>query len=83
MKRTLLLFRLLSLVAFVPVLYCLVNSLTDNIFYYISILVILISFAAIQIIQWKTGEKEKVRKTVKAMGFMAFVFILLIFIFLR
>ena len=83
MKRTLLFFRLLSLVAFVPVLYCLVNNLTDNIFYYISILLVVISFFTIQLIQWKTGDRAKVKKTMTAIGFMAVVMLLLMFIFFR
>lgn len=83
MKRTLLVLRLLSLIAFVPVLYLLINGLTDNWIYYLCILVIVISFFSIQLILWKTGDREKVKKTMTAIGFMAVVMLLLMFIFFR
>lgn len=83
MKKTLLILRLLSMIAFVPVLYFLVNDQIDNWLYYIAILVIVISFFAILLIQWKTGEREKVKKTMTAIGFMAVVMLLLAFIFFK
>ncbi|MGV3656693.1 MAG: hypothetical protein ACO1NX_02020 [Chitinophagaceae bacterium] len=83
MKKTMLALRLLSMIAFVPVLYLLINNLTDNWLYYVCILVIVISFFTIQLLQWKNGEREKVKKTMTAIGFMAFVMILMFFIFLR
>ena len=83
MKKTMLALRLLSMIAFVPVLYLLINNLTDNWLYYVCILLIVISFFTIQLLQWKSGEREKVKKTMTAIGFMAFVMILMFFIFLR
>lgn len=83
MKKTVVALRLLSMLCFVPVLYLLVNNLTDNWLYYVCILVIVISFFTIQLIQWKTGEREKVKKTMTAIGFMAVVMFLMFFIFLK
>ena len=83
MKKTLLVLRLVATLAFVPLLYFLVNNQTNNDLYYLFILIIVVSFFGIQLIQWKTGEREKVRKTMTAMGFMAVVMLLLVFIFFR
>jgi len=83
MKKTLVALRLLSMISFVPVLYMLINNQTDNLLYYIFILIIVIAFFSIQLIQWFTGDREKVKKTMTAIGFMAVVMLLLFFLFLR
>ena len=79
MKSTLIALRLLSMIAFIPVLYLLVNNQTDNLLYYISTLVIVICFFTIQLIQWKTGERKKVKKTMTAIGFRALIMMLLFY----
>jgi len=59
------------------------NDRMDNIIYYIAILVVVISFFTIQLLQWKMGEREKVKKTMTAIGFMAVAMFLMVFIFFR
>lgn len=83
MKKIILFLRLLSMLAFVPVLYFLVNDNMDNIIYYIAILIVVFSFFTIQLLQWKMGEREKVKKTMTAIGFMAVAMFLMVFIFFR